>query len=161
MRHTIALLATSLIVVACATTDDDTERLRGAEQFADDPRLGEPVDRLCFAARIDSFSQTTRDTIIVREGRDHYLIEVHGACQTLDHAQTVGFDAFGSCLTKGDNLIVSESIAPRRASAFNTDRCLVRGIYEWDPDAAETEDDDDATNDDAIEPETTPETTEA
>ena len=150
MRHHIALLASTLVLIGCATTDGDSETVRGAAQFADDPRLGEQVDRICFASSIDSFGETTRDTIVLREGKDYYLVEVFGGCQTMDHAQSVGFDTFSGCLTKGDHLIVSESISPsHRTSAFDIDKCLVNAMYEWDPDAEATEDDTDATDDDA------------
>ncbi|HBF90046.1 MULTISPECIES: DUF6491 family protein [Hyphomonas] len=136
MRAILISLALPTILAACATNETNDTRLRGAERYADDPRLGEEVDRICFASSIDGFSETTRDTVVLRNGRKHYLVEVFTSCAPLDHAMRIGLDSTGGCLRKSDALIVSDSMSDiGETSSFSRQRCLVNGIYEWNPDA--------------------------
>lgn len=136
MRPVFLSLAAPFLLAACATSDVHEETPRGIARFADDPRLGEEVDRICFASSIDSFGDTTRDTFTVREGRDYYLIEILGSCPPLDSAMRIGLDATGSCLSRHDAVIVSESISDfGDTSPFSTQRCLVKSIHKWDPKA--------------------------
>jgi hypothetical protein len=129
-------LATALIALAgCASTEGSEREPTGVAKYADDPRLGEKVDRICFARNIDSFGDNTRDTFTVREGRDHYLIEVFGTCTPLEHAVTMKIDASTSCLTNGDRIAVSDSLMPQRNQPFSTARCVVKSMYKWDPKA--------------------------
>ena len=146
MRPSLAFIAAGLVLAACTTSDAEDASPTGAEQFADDPRLGEEVDRICFASNIDSFGDTTRDTFTVREGRDYYLIDVYSSCFALDDAMSIVIDSTGSCLTRGDHVIVSDSImgpgSRRSSSPFGTQRCTVQSMYKWDPKArADAEDD--------------------
>lgn len=143
MRPTLALLAASLVLAACATSGSGETGPKGVERFAGDPRLGEEVERICFASNIDSFSDTTRDTVTVREGRNHYLIEVYNSCFALDDTLTIALDSTGGCLSRGDHLIVSDSIlgpGPRGGGPFSTQRCTVKSIYKWDPKAKDEAD---------------------
>jgi len=127
------LLAVGLLA-ACATTPSD--KPRGAAKFAEDPRLGEKVDKICFNRSIDGFSQNDRDTVVVREGvNQHYLIEVRGVCSNLRHAQSIGIDSSLSCVTRHDHLIVSTSSFSLNDGITPPDRCTIRAIYEWDEDA--------------------------
>lgn len=138
MRLFLLSLTAPMLLAACSTTENRADRPKGAERYADDPRLGAPVDRICFASTIDGFGETTRDTVIVREGRDHYLIETFAACTPLDDAMQIGFDGTGGCLSKGDRLIVSSSFFPVRENhPFETQKCLVKAIYKWDKDATD------------------------
>jgi Family of unknown function (DUF6491) len=136
MRLFILSLAAPALLTACATSGEHEDRPKGVAKYADDPRLGEEVDRICFASTIDGFGNTTRDTFTVREGRDHYLIEVMGSCAPLDGAMRIGLDATGSCLGRHDAVIVSDSIADFGDPApFSTQRCLVKSLHKWDPKA--------------------------
>lgn len=143
MRPTLALIAASLALAACTTSGSGDAKPSGIERFAGDPRLGEEVDRICFASNIDSFGETTRNTVVMREGRDHYLIEVYNSCFALDDTMTIALDSIGGCLSRGDHLIVSDSIlgpGTRGSSAFSTQRCTVKSIYKWDPKAEDKAD---------------------
>lgn len=127
------VLASSLLA-ACATAPSDTPK--GAAKFADDPRLGAQVGKICFNRSIDGFSRNDRDTVVVREGvNDHYLIEVRGACTNLRHAQSIGIDSSLSCVTRSDALIVSTSAFTLNDPVQRPERCLISAIYEWDEDA--------------------------
>ena len=133
------VLAVFALASACATTAPDEPK--GVAKFAEDPRLGEKVDRICFNRSIDSFHSNDRDTVVVREGvNDHYLIEVRGICPNLRRAQTIGIDAFSSCVSRNDALIVSSSpFSLNDETSIGPDRCLIRSIYKWDEDAENEE----------------------
>lgn len=142
MKHLVLPLS-AMLLAACASTPADVNRVRGVAQFAEDVRLGEQVSKICFASRIDGFGETTRDTVVVEEGRDHYLIETHGTCFNLAHAQRLGVKNSSSiCLRSGDKLLVSDSMFDvRRKLDFGS--CTIKSIYKWDPKAQpepETED---------------------
>lgn len=145
MSHRIALTALLLVVSACAT-ELTPEQLEAREQakaeqvFADDPRRGEQVKNLCFASQIDSFGQTTKRAVVVREGRDHYLIETFPGCFDLDFAQGLAIDSFSNCLSKGDRIFAFDSPFGNRRHAGGQQSCLVKAIYEWDEDAGKDED---------------------
>lgn len=136
---TLTASALALVLSACATsgTDADPNTSRGIAAFEGDARLGEKVDRICFTQSIDSFYDSEHDTVVLRRGvRDDYIVEVSGYCRSLDNAQSVGLDTrSGSCLTRGDSLIVSESLFARNATDLDIDRCMVRAINKWDRDA--------------------------
>ena len=131
----LAPIALAALVTACAATP--TDRVKGVAQFADDPRLGEETDRVCFQRTIDNFTLTTRDTVVLEAGPSRqYLVEVVGVCSDLDHAQSIGIDAATSCLTRGDALIVSRSpFSLNDPSNIGPQRCLIKAIYDWDGDA--------------------------
>ena len=144
MRLSLPLAAAMLALAGCASTTDSEPGPIGIAKYADDPRLGEETNRICFASSIDSFSDNTRDTVVVREGRDHYLIEVFGTCLPLQNAITMRVAATTSCLTKGDSLIVSDSLSAGRNEPFSTARCRVKSIHKWDPKAEKAEEAPDA-----------------
>lgn len=139
MRPSLALAAAMFAVAGCASTDGSEREPSGVAKYADDARLGEKVDRICFAGNIDSFGDNTRDTFTVREGRDHYLIEVFGTCTPLEHAVTMRIDASTSCLTNGDRIVVSDSLMPQPSQPFSTARCMVKSMYKWNPKAQESD----------------------
>lgn len=150
LTHRTAAAVLLLTLSACATANTpeaiaEREQARADEVFANDIRRGEIVDRVCFASNIDSFGETTRRAVVVREGRDRYLIETFGGCFDLDWAQSLAIDSFSSCLTKGDRIFASDS-------AFGFDKqdlrqsCRIKAIYEWDPDATKDADEDEGEN---------------
>lgn len=134
MKHLLLPLS-ALLLAACASAPGDENRIRGVAQFAEDVRLGEQVSKICFASRIDGFGQTTRDTVIVEEGRDHYLIETHGTCFNLKNAHRIGVKNSSSiCLRSGDRLLVSDSMFDVR-SRLDFSSCTIKSIYRWAPKA--------------------------
>ena len=139
------LLSAALLVLAgCTTaTPGDTP---DAQAEKPDPRRGEEVRNICFASSIDSFQQTSRESVVVREGRDYYLIETYSSCFDLDRAQSLRFDNATSCVSRGDRIIAYES-------AFGPDNigpppvpCTIKTIYEWNPDAEEPDEQEDTEN---------------
>lgn len=132
LRTITSFASATLILAACATSSPRLE----AEDFLASPALGEKVDRICFVRSIDGFSQPTRTTVIVEEGlNDHYLIEVFGACQDLDWAQSLTFTrTTGSCLTRGDRLLAFDTVFPDRSDLRFSNQCTIRAIYDWDRD---------------------------
>ena len=145
----LAPAALIALTAACATPTEAESRQRGVVQFDGDPRLGEEVRRVCFASSIDSFSNPTRETVIIDLSPTRsYLVETFGSCFDLDNAQSIGLAARTGCLSKGDTLIASDSaFGLRNSSGFGPSRCVVKALYDWDPKAnenmkgdAETED---------------------
>lgn len=137
LSTTCILMALSAAALsACATPDKD--RARGIAKYDGDARLGEQVDKICFASGIDGFGETTRNTVIVREGvRDNYLVEVYGGCINLEGAQSIGLDSRQGCVRKGDNLIVSESLFVNDNVGIGPQSCAIKSIYKWNKDATE------------------------
>lgn len=136
-----ALPATALFALAACTSQPDAGNDE-PEAWRTDARLGEKVDRVCFASNIDSFRMATRNSVIVEEGvNDEYLIETVGSCYDLDRANSLSFDTFpgASCVTKGDSIYAfSSAFGPDRTD-IPPARCPIRAIYEWNEDAAEGE----------------------
>ena len=52
MRLFLLSLTAPMLLAACSTTENMADRPKGVERYADDPRLGAPVDRICFASTI-------------------------------------------------------------------------------------------------------------
>lgn len=138
------------LLSACATAangnpkDVKETKLHGVQQFANDPRLGEQVSRMCFVSSIDGFSDATDDTVVLEVSpKKNYLVEVSRSCSRLDSAQSIAVKAASSCATKGDRLLVSDSaFGLKQASGFGPDSCMITGIYEWNEDAGKKEADD-------------------
>jgi acetate kinase len=129
----ISILSAATLA-ACSTT---TETAQDAAELMDDPRLGEKVSSVCFARNIDGFRMNNRDSVVLTKGiGDDYLVTVMGVCSNLDFAQTVGIDTTTSCITQGDELIISNTIGAA-TGPFDVQRCLIRDIYKWDEDAGE------------------------
>ena len=113
-----------------------------------DPRIGEPVDRICFGRNINNFKviEGEDDTVLLEKGvNDWYKAKLIGACnyRELKWAQAVAIEQrpAGGCVTTGDYLIFSRS-AFGDFSFPNATRCAISEIYEWRPDAAVGEGDD-------------------
>ncbi len=158
LTHRIAFAAMILTVTACATATtpealEAREQARLAEVFADDPRRGDEVKKICFASQIDSFGETTDRAVIVREGRDYYMIETFPGCFDLDWAQALAVDSFSGCLSKGDRIFAFDNVFGHKDSFGHTQSCRVKTIYEWNRDADEAEDevDEDAVASEPIE----------
>ncbi len=134
MRNMMITVLAAAALTACATPAGET-RVRGIEKYADDPRLGEETNRICFASNIDGFSMNERETVLLHEGRDRYLVEVTAGCMDLDHATAIGIDSSSNCVTNGDSIIVSQALG----GTFAPQRCMIRKIHLWDPKAEKAE----------------------
>lgn len=144
LTHRIAFAAMLLTVTACATATtpealEARERAKAEAVFADDPRRGDEVKRLCFASQIDSFGETTKRAVVVREGSDHYLIETFAGCFDLDWAQSLAIESATSCLSKGDRILAFDSAFVRHDDIGHPQSCRVKAIYEWDRDAEQSD----------------------
>ena len=138
----VPTLAIVGLAAACATTPSD--KPKGAAKFAEDPRLGEKVDRICFNRTIDGFSHTDRDTIVVSTGPNKdYLLEVRGICTNLRHAQSIAIDSPLSCVTRLDAIFVSTSAFSLNDNLGGPQRCIINEIYAWDEDADKDEEKED------------------
>ncbi|MEM7767255.1 MAG: DUF6491 family protein [Pseudomonadota bacterium] len=153
---TAALLSVPLMLAACASPPAAGAEANAASSApsvpagataastaAADPRQGDAVRRVCFVSSIDGFGETDRNSVIIEARRNqHYRIETFGGCFELDHAQTIGFDTVGgsNCLSKGDRLIASDSLLGIGGGAgVRPQRCTIREIYAWNPDAGQDE----------------------
>ena len=130
-----------LMLTACASTDEE----RSTAIEADDPRLGEQVNRVCFTRTIDNFKTVSdRQVILSASPRREYLVET-GSCFQLDRAQRIGLtDRGGNCLRRGDIILVSENVFASRSNTQQPDRCFIRSMYEWNVDAANEKDEKEA-----------------
>lgn len=132
MLRPALLILTTAMLAGCQSAPG-TAKPQGIAAYADDARLGEPVDRICFASSIDGFSNNERNTVVLREGRDEYMVEVFGACPDLEYAQSIGIDSTTGCLTRSDAIIVGHSPG---GTGMGPQRCLIKEIRKWDPKAA-------------------------
>ena len=111
--------------------------IAGENNAYDDPRIGEEVDRICFARSIDSFSipDDYDDAVLLKKGVSKwFFVELRGSCTTrsLRFAQAVGVDTFGGggCLTRGDTLVFSDTVF--KPKPHDLTRCFVDDMYKWD-----------------------------
>lgn len=124
------ILAPALLLAACESLPGEPVP-RGIAAYEGDVRLGERTDRICFASSIDGFSVNRDRTVVLRDGRKEYLVEVYGACPELDFAQSIGIEARTGCLTRNDALIVSSSLSGSNVGA-GPNRCMIKEIHTWD-----------------------------
>jgi len=141
--HRLIFIALSLSLAAC-TTPTGTDQAANAAADKPDPRRGAEVKQVCFTRNIDDFGATTRNTVVISEGRDDYLVETYNGCFELNHAQSLAVDSFSSCLRKGDDIIAFDSVFGADNIGPRSLPCKIKAIYEWDKDAVEVETDEDA-----------------
>ncbi len=140
-RNLLAGIVIPAALLGSCTTPPGTGKARGIEALADDPRLGEKLDKVCFTSTIDGFRANGRDTVVLDDSPNrHYLVETTGGCINLDYAQSIAIDSKLSCIRKGDYLIVSDSaFSITGSTGAAPQRCLIKSLYAWDDDAV-TED---------------------
>ena len=140
MIRTLAL-ATGLALAACSTPLPPEERaqIERAALFEGDPRKGEEVNRICFAARIDGFRQSTERAVVVEEGTRDYLVTTRNRCTDLKRANSLAVNAFSGCLTRGDRLIGLDSAFGYSTTGMAPVPCFVDRMFKWDEDADDTE----------------------
>lgn len=139
MRYAIigATVLAGAILAGCSTTDSAEK-----SDPLDDVRVGKRVDRICFSSGISGFREWNGDEgLIVRRGaREEYLVTFAGVCPPADNALRIGVDERfgGGCLRRGDRLFVSSRMSSGPGgSPFDSDRCLVGAIYEWNKNATD------------------------
>jgi hypothetical protein len=144
----LAAAAAAIAAFGVFGTARSEEKAGGNE--ADDPRLGEEVDQICFSRNISSFRtiDDEDDAVLLERGvNDWYKTNLAGACNynQLRFAQSVAIDQRprGGCIRRGDALIFSDS-AFGDFSFPNATRCIIVEIHRWNPKAAGPKDVDDA-----------------
>ncbi|NNE57711.1 MAG: hypothetical protein HKN36_06345 [Hellea sp.] len=145
MTKKYMILSTLLAIgiTGCATSADDKDQPRGIAAYADDVRLGEQTDKICFTRNIDGFRSAMRNTVILDRGvNDEYIVEVMGGCQNLKWAQAIELDSNMSCLSKFDNLVVYDSAFGTNNTPGSVERCPIKSIHKWNRDAKEKSEDD-------------------
>lgn len=144
--HKTAFAAMLFTLAACASgtsAEYEAERAErnAAEKFEGDPRRGEEVNKLCFASRIDGFTNSTNRAVVLREGNQEYLVTTRTRCPDLDDAMSLAVDSFSSCLSRGDKLIGAESVFGGNFGGPPSISCVVDKIYLWDSKAEAPEED--------------------
>jgi len=141
LKFTLIAALTVPLLIGCATASSSNQEPKGAAAFVDDPRLGEQVNKICFTQSINGFSGATKDTVILSKSvNDDYLVEVTGGCYNLRSAGSIGLDTNLSCLSKFDNLVVSESaFSLKDSTGIGPQRCAIKAIYKWNKDAAKAD----------------------
>lgn len=134
--HTILASGALLALAGCATGDQTTNL---AETETADPRRGDEVRNICFASSIDGFGESTRNTVVVSEGMDQYLVETYHRCFDLDFAQSLKIDSTLGCLSRGDTITPFDSVFGNNPGGAIPQRCTVKAIYEWNADAVTEE----------------------
>ena len=131
------LAATLFTLAACATAsspENEAKRLeREAElTFANDVRRGEEVDKICFTSTIRGFSNNTERAVVLRNGRQDYLVTTRSRCNDLEDAFSLGIRSSLSCIRRGSRLIGKDTLFARNFDGRPSISCLVDKIYEWD-----------------------------
>jgi len=124
-----------IAMVGCATTQQQPRRtLSAADGFTalkNDIRIGERVNRICFAGQINEHRGKTIDTVIVKSGLNReFILETAGTCANLKDAQSVELEDGFSCLAQSDSLLVYGS-ASNPDSPFSEERCTINSIHRW------------------------------
>lgn len=128
-----SLLALSgMLFSACAVQE------KKQSEFADDARLGEAVDSVCFTGGLSGFYSVGDQALVLRDGPGRsYLVET-GFCPNLRLVEGLRLDDPSNCLRRGDRLSVFDTPLPEKG--FQSDRpdhCTVTMIFEWHPDREE------------------------
>lgn len=113
----------------------------GPDDYLNDARLGEKVDRICFRDQITDFREGTATTVIVERGAKDYLVQTQEPCDELAGAQSVSLDgtyAGGRCVTTRDRVSASQSYFGSDSSNAGY-LCRIQAIYEWNEDALKTD----------------------
>lgn len=135
------LIALSALALAGCESTGGPPAPQGMAAYADDPRLGEKVDRVCFASSIDGFSMNERRSVVLHRGSRRYMVEIHGTCPDLDNARAIGLATPTGCLMRNDNILVTSTFGSPGPGAR---RCMISEIREWDPRATAPDADDEA-----------------
>lgn len=132
MKLLFAPMLMAFLVAACASSETEPDQ---PINLAEDKRVGEQVDRLCFTSGINGFSWTSSTSVVLSRGTKDYLVTTRSRCRDLRDAQSLSVDSFSGCLRRGDRLIGFDSAFGRNSSHIPPFPCFVDEIYEWDRDA--------------------------
>lgn len=141
-RVLISVGIVSLLSLGCTSTPtaDGEKPLTGIATMKDDIRLGEQVERICFASQIDGFRAATKNTVIVESGlRKEFILEMNRGCNNLRNAQGIGLDTGFSCLSDMDRVLVYDSAFATQTTPFSTERCSIKSIHRWNEKADEVD----------------------
>lgn len=132
LQNLALVTLTGGLLIACSSTSIADDKLDGIAAFADDARLGEEVNKICFNRNIDGFTNATRNTVVLSAGPSKdYIVEVN-MCPSLRYAQSVAIDSTLSCVHKTDSLLVSESaFSLNDQTGFGPDRCYIKKMHKW------------------------------
>jgi len=119
-------------VVSIAACETPTAQItpRGIERFADDPQLGEKVERVCFGEQVDAFRRPDRESVILRKGRTEYILEVRRSCSELESAGMIGLERNEFCLGTGETLLVSQT-SNFGDARLGPQRCEIIDVRRW------------------------------
>ena len=145
MKRLSLLVSAFAFLTAPAVSADDEP------QLSEDPRLGERVNRICFARNINNFSFVREydDVVLLEKGvKKWFLAELSGACSysSLRFARAVAIDSRprGGCVSRGDRLVFSDGLSfDDRSAISNVRRCTIGAIYKWDENAERDQEDED------------------
>jgi Family of unknown function (DUF6491) len=138
IRLTAAAL-TAVCLPACETLDKDV-RPRGVAMYEGDPRLGNPAEKMCITEEVDGIMKTEEQSVVIREGSKHFLVEVPRSCAEMEYARWVAMDVENGtrfrgtqkCVSAGDNIYVSEA-SSGPAAFLGPQRCVITALHEWHP----------------------------
>ncbi|MGV6801713.1 MAG: DUF6491 family protein [bacterium] len=134
----LGIVSIFTILTACETTGVNAAANADTAKDEVDPRIGEKVDRICFARNIDGFSNNTKNSVVLSSGPNKdYYVETR-SCFNMKKAMSINLDSrYGSCLGRGDYIIVRDSVFPRSSAdkPFDSQRCVIKAIYKWDENA--------------------------
>lgn len=132
----IPVIALGFALTACETSDDG--RKKYTEFDPENPRIGEEVNRVCRAGGINGFGETTRNTVVVTSGVNRrHLLKVAGGCFNLKNAQSIKFNQFSGCLSRGDSLLAFENTFGPSSGDARSFKCIITNIYKYNKDAPE------------------------
>lgn len=132
MLNRILCAAALALLSGCESTLGPAHPV-GIDIYADDERLGDNVDQVCFEDHIDRFRRPNEQTVILRKGRKEYLIEVNRGCWEMKGAQFVEVirNKDGKiCLAPGERVWVSQSSAVGLAR-LGPQNCSIVEVREW------------------------------
>lgn len=138
MHKTLFVLAASFLAASAGAAANKPSPDPAPAQV--DPRIGEEVDRICFARNINGWKEVkgVDNAVLLESGvNDWHYVTLSGACEArvFRFAHAIGIDnrPGGGCVHKGDAIVVEDN-------ASFTRRCFIRKIYKWNDAAPAAED---------------------
>ena len=134
-RTTIGFaLALAGVLAACAS-GGGAETASEPFAYADDPRLGPELSRVCWADRTETKAVLDDRTVVFFRGDDAFLVGTRTCRGLTDSNAMIGLTMEGACLKRGDALTVSEARGLQAAGTWGTGqtRCRIQSIHEWVP----------------------------
>lgn len=135
-RLTRLVLVLSVPLSACASGVGVSKAEPGTEApavaLASDPRLGDPVDTVCFSGGVSGFREMGDRALLIRQSPSTSYLVRTGHCPNLDVIEGLKLEGHDQCLSRGQGLLVFDTPVPRRGSDLDKpDRCLVLSMHDW------------------------------